>query len=194
MEAFIVHRVTLSDWRAVTKYGERQARWPMFQPRFERTRRYRIQTWSVATTPGCSIMHGAVLIFFFLVWGVIYYLRFWRYLRKTGSIGCVARVYDWANTICAKTYITHSDCASSECSNDRCIRDWYFSLTSSAIKQEPLHTLPLVCCFNLSLLRQPEVSVLIERDSTNRMKLRMRCWAASNDTKLTIGLFVKRSN
>ena len=66
-EAFVVHRVTLSELACSGKeseYGERQARWPMFQPRFELTRTYRIQTWSVATTPACSIMHGAVLIFF----------------------------------------------------------------------------------------------------------------------------------
>jgi hypothetical protein len=65
-EAFIVQLVTLSELACSDKsqYGERQARWPMFQPRFEQARTYRIQTWSVATTPACSIIHGALLIFF----------------------------------------------------------------------------------------------------------------------------------
>jgi len=54
------------QWQT-SEYGERQPRWPMFQPRFELTRTYRIQTWSITTTPAYSIIHGAVLIFFF--WG-----------------------------------------------------------------------------------------------------------------------------
>jgi hypothetical protein len=68
-------------------------------------------------------------------------------LRKTGSVCiCLAKVYDSATTICAKHLLHYSDCASSRYFSSRYIWDWYFSLTSSAIKQvAALYPAPRFC-------------------------------------------------
>ena len=46
----------------------------------------------------------------------------------------VASVCNLATTICAKTLVTFHAAGMSKCSSGRCIRGWYFSLTSRAIK------------------------------------------------------------